>query len=204
MYSSQPETIFSFQNGKQIALWQNHEASDSLPGNITYSGFCLTECGSDSVILVRNEHENCTTEMSEDTLIVMQLSLVAMSPNLDMVYMPWRITKIHYQGNNLLISSLFNKEIHYDSAQISLAKSRINTSLWKEHAETPDSVAAYRMMRFASQMMIAAISGDTAAERYFHLFSQRFAPEGKYKIWMKEMEAILSYARTGNPNPVWQ
>lgn len=190
-----PETIFSFSNGKAIALWTRANQKDSFPGSLTYSDFVISECDTDIIIGSWGNRAPCTIEISADTLIVKQLSLIALSPKLDMVHIPWLIARFYYHNNKLQSDKQFNDEIHYSAEQINRAFEHLDTTKWRTHKQLGESKQAYRMMRFASQMMVATISGSSKAEVYFYKVKEQFQPQGDYALWFREMEEIIYYSR---------
>lgn len=192
-----PETVYSFYNGRSMALWKTGAANDSFPGDIIYTGCMLTECETSAIVDSWDTTTSCTLEMSGDTLIIKRLSMIALSPGLGLIHIPWLTTRYFYHDSKLVSSKTFNTEIHYTPEQVETAFSRLDTSKWGNHRNTRNGKQAEQMMRFASQMMVAAISGNTEAEKYFYLFKKRFRPENEYAIWFEEMEDILYYSRFG-------
>jgi hypothetical protein len=193
--NAKPATIFSFSNGKAIALWERNNQKDSFPGSLTYSDFIISECDTDFPAGSWNDRTHCTVEMAADTLVIRQLSLIALSPKLDMVHMPWLITKFYYRNNKLESEKEFNPELHYSEKQIKRAFEHLDTTKWRTHNELGNSREAFRLMRFASQMMVASISGSSKAEVYFYKVKEQFQPEGEYALWFKEMEEIIYFSR---------
>jgi hypothetical protein len=183
-------TIFSLDN-KDIALWQLSPHADTLPGDITYSDFIVSECESDSIIGKWNKHTSCTIEMSGDSLLIKEIEFMAMSPNLDMVYVPFIVHTYYYYNNILQHKQHFNPEVRYTDKQISTAFQKLDTNLWRQHAEIKGTKEAYKMMRFANQMMIAAMSGDTNGYHYFRLVKEKFKPQDDYAAWYSRMDSML-------------
>lgn len=192
--SSDPETVFTLAPDKMLALWRVKQSTDSIPGETMYSDFTISECASGNIVGKWGEGTRCTVEMSSDTLIIKQFSYIALSPNLDMIDVPWQISKYCYIHGQLSLTKHFNNEIHYSAEQINRAFEHLDTTQWQTQAELSDSRKSYRMMRFASQMMVAAISGSPRGMQYFLLVKERFKPRGQYALWYAEMENILQFA----------
>ncbi len=187
--------VYTFDNGKHLAQWQKKSANDTFPGRITYKDFMLADCAQGTIRGQWDENKTCTIEMNGDTLVIKELSYMALSPNLDMLYMPWLIHKYYYNQDSLHHTEYFNtREVRYTDKQIEKAFSRIHTTKWPTYAEVKGTRKAERMMRFASQMMLSALSGKPEGLYYFRLVKQKFKPEDGFARRYDEMEAILRYA----------
>lgn len=186
--------VYTFDNGKHLAQWQKRNDNDTFPGHITYKNFMLADCDKGIVRGTWGEHKTCTVEMNGDTLVVKELSYMALTPNLDMLYMPWLIHKYYYNRDSLHHTEYFNaREVHYTDKQIEKAFSRVDTTKWPTYSEVKGTRKAQSMMRFTSQMMLSALSGKPEGLYYFRLVKQKFRPEDGLARRYAEMEEILRY-----------
>lgn len=188
-----PQTIANLSGDMALAVC-GYANRDSDLGAITYSGFSLSDCRSHKIIYSWSPDEHCTIEMDHDTLMVKDMLQLALSPNMDWVVEPWLTEKFYNKGGNIYRSVFFDTQLHYNPKQLRQLYSKMDSATWKRQSDL-DNNKILRMMRFASQLMIASISGDTAAKVIFYRFRERLQPHGKYAVWYAQLEKVLLFSK---------
>jgi len=187
-----PQTIANLSGDIALAIC-GHAGQDSDLGAITYSGFNLSDCRSHKIIYSWPADQHFTIEMDNDTLVVKNMLQLAMSPRMDWVVEPWLTERFYSKAGHIYRAVYLDTEIHYSNSQIMQVYKRMDSTTWKQQSDL-DSNKMMRMMRFASQLMIASISGDTNAKGIFYRFKEKLQPQNEYAIWYAQFEKVMQFS----------
>jgi hypothetical protein len=189
---STPFEKCNFSNGKSVAITS---PPHSTILKRAFSAFGIYECGADSLIRYYGDLELCLIDFSDDTVFISRQEILALGENFGWVDTTWLIDKYYYDNGKLKTHKALPSYLGYDNAQIDEVLRKFESTEWKTQMTIGSDSAMDKMMQLANNLMIASISGNDAATKYFRQFNKKFEPDGHYQEWYNEMQRMIDTAR---------
>jgi hypothetical protein len=179
--TDKPKQLFTFSSGHQIVLcgYQNKDKDAT-----TYSEFILQECGQNTVIDFWEALFTGTIEFKNDIIYINELVNLPTGPNRSFIQTQWSTETIQYNNNKLVRKFTINKNIRkYTNAEIAQTLNEFNAGSANYNGNTEEVM--YRLF-------VAAISGNTDAEKYFNEFNTKFTTiDGGVLEEYKDLSSML-------------
>ncbi|GHA74551.1 hypothetical protein [Pontibacter akesuensis] len=187
----EPDTVFTFSNGKKLLICGYSEILDNRKA---YSEFILSECGNDSIVDFWGAVEAYEVEYASDTLQLQKIELLAVGDNRTLVKEKWLTEYFYYKEDILQREKKLNSKIGYSQSQIEQTLQEYEHTQWKTQNGSSEAYTEEKM-ELANRLMIAAASGSGKAESYFKKFDSDFQPDGAYAEWYQQMADLLAFAK---------
>ncbi len=177
---SKIDTIYTFSNGKKIALsgYRNTE-SDS----VNFSEFVLFVCGESKIIDFWGATETCNLKVIKDTLFVEGLINLPTGKDRNFESTVWGIDKLFFISGKLVQKYSLNKRIRKYSKQ------EVLTTL--EEYENADDMLNDKKMSLVNRLFMAAISKDKQASDYFYQFKNKYELDGAFSEEYNDLKCML-------------
>ncbi|KGE12878.1 hypothetical protein DI53_3315 [Sphingobacterium deserti] len=160
---TEPQAVFQFSSGESIALCGYKVDDDNRK---LFSEFVLTVCGSGTLIDFWDASLLCEVRSVEDTLFIEQIASLPIGVDFAQQDVAWLIEKITMNEGELHRTLQLNREVR------KYEPSEINDVLVQY--EKADSIPNEYNMTLAGRLLIATISGNEKARKYFMQFRERF------------------------------
>lgn len=191
MAGTKTDTVFSFANGKTIALC-GYKNTRFQP--VTYSEFVLAECGKDSIIGSWGATSNCRFEMKEDTLRVKTMVYLPTGKQFAFQLTPWRVDNIYFKNNQTVRKYGISKELPtYSPAEIHQVLQAYETL-------NPAPEKGEENIDIAAKLLMATISGSHKARGYFEEFPNKVNGLGAHlsEIYDRYQDMLNLWRNTKN------
>lgn len=177
----QPEQVFTFASGRQIALCGSRNA-DSQPA--TYSEFILSVCGQKDVLGFWSALQECRLRMVKDTLLIEELKYLPTGIGFRYTKSVWTTEKISFGGEEPERQKTVNRGIRkYTTPEI--------TEVLQQYDAAPKEVDD-NTMTLINRLFVAAISGSAKAREYFKASATHFGVlDGAYAEEYNELKTML-------------
>ncbi|MFD2966428.1 hypothetical protein [Sphingobacterium bambusae] len=161
--STEADTVFRFSSHEGIALC-GYRLQDE--GQMLFSEFVLTVCGTDTIIDFWDALELCDVSLEDDTLYVNHITSLPTGDNFALVPQIFLIERMYFLNGKLLRTKDVNRTVStYEPAQIE----QVLTAYRQIDSRLDD-----KTMLLANMLYVATISGSEEARRYFSEFDNRF------------------------------
>lgn len=176
--SKDRDTLFTFQNGKAIALCGfRHENGD-------FSEFVLAECGSDKIIDFWDAVKTFHITIKKDTLMLNEIQLLPVGADFKYDSIPFIKEKLFFDNGQLKRVASVNRDIpKYNDKQIAVIITEF---------ENMDRDIDESKMTLVNKLFVGAISGSDKAREYFNEFPSKVdILDGAYSEEYSELKAML-------------
>lgn len=191
----EPDTTFTFSNGKQLLICGTYELLD---GKNVFSEFVLSECGDKRIIDFWEASQRFEVAYANDTLKLHKLELLALGNNRELVDWHWLTEVYYYRGNRLKHDIRFNTSIKYNTAQINETLREYEQTKWLPFSNATDDYLEEKKV-LANRLLIASLSGSDKAENYLKEFDSKLKDTGSTMEWYNQLVLLHKAASKGRP-----
>lgn len=156
---NKPNKVFTLKNGQKYSMcgYENTE-EDGIPNS--FSEFTIFDCNKDTILYEWDATQTCFVKFSNDTIFVDELYPIPNGTNKEVKYLPFYMSKLFYQNNNLNKVSVYRKDLKkYTLSEID----QVIKSFDKNYEKSKQSNSE-EFLKIVNQLFWAYYSGSKKAE----------------------------------------